>query len=313
MVLRASYVNNRLLRTIEDLGVLVNGDEVYYYANPGEGGALTTPTSGATKPFPTPKAERRYDAMELQLTKRFGKWFGSASYVYSRLYGNYSGLANSDEIRSGADGAGVFAVAQQSGGQLSRPGGNANRAWDIDELLWDSKGNLNPKGRLATDRPSVLKLFGSRFFDWGSSQRSDIGVFFYAASGTPLTTLVNTINGTQVFVNGRADYGRTPFLNYTNLVIGHELKFGEVKRLRFEFNAENVFNQKTARGIWTQLNRARASAEIDLSGTDLAKGYNFDALIRGTSEGNKAFSPLFGMQDIFNPGFSGRFMAKFIF
>ncbi len=313
MVFRASYVNNRLLRTIEDLGVLVNGDEVYYYANPGEGGALITPSSGATAPFPTPKAERRYDAMELQITKRFGKWFGSASYVYSRLYGNYAGLASSDEIRSGADGGGIFSAAQQSGGELSRPGGNANRAWDIDELLWDSKGNLNPRGRLATDRPHVLKLFGSRFFDWGSNQRTDIGAFLYAGSGTPLSTLVNTLNGTQIFVNGRGDLGRTPFLNYTNLVVGHEYKFGEVKRIRVEFNAENLFNQKTARGVWTQLNRARASAEINLAPIDLSKGYDYNALIRGTSEGAKAFSPLFGMQDIFNPGFTGRLQLKFIF
>ncbi|MBL8211923.1 MAG: TonB-dependent receptor [Bryobacterales bacterium] len=313
MVLRVNYVNNRLIRTIEDLGVLVNGDEVYYYANPGEGGALTTPTSGATAPFPTPKAERRYDAMELQLTKRYGKWFGSASYVYSRLYGNYAGLASSDEIRTGADGAGVFGPAQQSGGQISRQGGNANRAWDIDELLWDSKGNLNPRGRLATDRPHAFKLFGSRFFDWGSNMRTDIGAFFYAASGTPLTTMVNTINGTQVFVNGRADYGRTPFLNYTNLVVGHEFKMGEVKRFRIEFNADNLFNQKTARSVWTQLNRARVSAEINLAPIDLAKGYDYNALIRGTSEGAKALSPLFGMQDWFNPGFSGRLQLKYIF
>ena len=76
MVFRASWVHNNLIRTIEDLGVLVNGNEEYYYANPGEGGALQTPTSGATKPFPTPKAKRTYDAAEFQLTKRFGSWFG---------------------------------------------------------------------------------------------------------------------------------------------------------------------------------------------------------------------------------------------
>jgi len=64
-VFRAGYVRNTLIRTIEDLGVLVNGDEVYYYANPGLGGATITPTSGATKPFPTPKAVRNYNAMEV--------------------------------------------------------------------------------------------------------------------------------------------------------------------------------------------------------------------------------------------------------
>lgn len=312
-VFRASYVHNNLLRTIEDLGVLVNGDEVYYYANPGFGSALTTPTSGASKPFPTPKAKRLYDAMELQITKRYGTWFGSASYVLSRLYGNYTGLSNSDEIRTNADGVGVFGADQQDTGVIARPGGNANRAWDIDELLWDSKGHLNPEGRLPTDRPHVFKLYGSKYFKWGGRMGSDIGAFFYAGSGTPLTTMMNTSNGTQVFVNGRGDLGRTPFLTQTDLVVGHEINIKEGKKLRFEFNAINLFNQQTARSIWTQVNRARTSAEPNLAAIDLAKGYDYRALIGATSEGQKAFSPLFGLKDWFNPGFSGRFGAKFIF
>jgi len=315
MVFRASWVHNKLIRTIEDLGVLVNGNEEYYYANPGEGGALITPTSGLTKPFATPKASRTYDAAEFQLTKRYGSWFGSASYVYSRLYGNYSGLANSDEIRSGADGGGIYGVAQEAAGSNSRPGGNAGRPWDIDELLWDSKGNLNPQGRLATDRPHAIKLYGSKTINWGSKTSTDFGAFFYGASGTPLTTLINTINGTQPFVNGRGDLGRTPFLNYTNLVIGQEFKLGEVKRIRVEFNANNLFNQKTARGFWQQVNRAIASAEPDLSGIDLAKGYDYKALIALTPDAAKglALSPLFMQADLFNPGFQGRFLLKYIF
>jgi hypothetical protein len=312
-VFRGSYIRNSLRRTIEDLGVLVNGDEVYFYANPGFGSATTTPTSGATRPFPTPKAVRNYDAAEFMLTKRFGSWFGSASYVYSRLYGNYAGLASTDEIRTGADGAGVFAIDQQSSGVIARPGGNANRAWDIDEMLWDARGNLDPRGRLATDRPHVFKLYGSKSFKWSETQGSDVGLFFYGGSGTPLSTLVNTINGTQIFVNGRNDLGRTPFLTQTDVVVAHEVGISEGKKLRFEFNAQNLFNQQTARSRWTQLNRARTSAEIDLHNVDLAKGYDFRSMINGTSEGAKAFSPLFGMEDWFNPGFAGRFLVKFIF
>ena len=40
------------------------------------------------------------------------------------------------------------ATAQQQAGSISRPGGNVNRAWDLDELLWDSNGNLDVTGRL---------------------------------------------------------------------------------------------------------------------------------------------------------------------
>ena len=82
MVFSATYVHNDLIRTIEDLGALVDGDEVYFYANPGEGIATETPTSGRTAPFPTPKPKRQYDALELVLNKRFSqRWFGGASYV----------------------------------------------------------------------------------------------------------------------------------------------------------------------------------------------------------------------------------------
>ena len=101
MVFSATYVRNDLIRTIEDLGALVDGDEVYFYSNPGEGIARETPTSGRTAPFPTPKPKRQYDALELVLNKRFSQsWFGGASYVLSRLYGNYSGIQSSDEIRT---------------------------------------------------------------------------------------------------------------------------------------------------------------------------------------------------------------------
>ncbi|HEU0121755.1 MAG TPA: TonB-dependent receptor [Bryobacteraceae bacterium] len=314
-VVRASWVHNNLIRTIEDLGALVNGDEVYYYANPGEGNATMTPTSGATKSFPTPKAKRTYDAAEFQVTKRFGSWFASASYVYSRLYGNYSGLGNSDEIRTGADGGGVYAVAQEATGVNARPGGNANRSWDIDELLWDAKGNLNPMGRLATDRPHAIKLYGSKTLNWGTRNATDFGIFFYGASGTPLTTLVNTVNGTQPFVNGRGDLGRTPFLTYTNFMVGHEFKFGEIKKIRLEFNADNIFNQKTSRHSWSEYNRAVQSAEINLASVDLAKGYDYKALVAGTADNKTglALSPLFGLPDLFNPGFSGRLLLKFVF
>jgi hypothetical protein len=312
-VVAARYVHNNLRSTIEDLGVLVNGDEVYKYANPGEGIASITPTSGLTKPFTTPKPVRVYDAMELSVNKRFGNnWFGSASYVYSRLYGNYAGLASSDEINTPTTNV-SSTTTQQSGGSISRPGSSATRSWDIDEILWDSHGNLDVKGRLATDRPHVVKLYGSYFFKWGT----EVGGFFYGSSGTPMSTVVNTLNQIPVFVNGRGDMGRTPILTQTDLVVAHEVKFGEVRRLRFEFNGTNLFNQQTARHIFNSVNRgagaARASSAIDLSGTDLAKGYDYKALINASAEGKNAFDPRFGMSDLFNPGFAGRLLVKFIF
>lgn len=320
MVIRASYIHNNLIRTIEDLGALdAQGNEVYLYGNPGEGVATLQPVSGATKPFPMPKPKRTYDAMELSLTKRFSNgFFYSGNYTFSRLYGNYAGIASSDEITSPS--TGLVSRGAQGTSAPARQGGNANRAWDLDEILFDSHGNVDVRGRLATDRPHVFKLYGSKDVKWAESQVTDFGLFFYAASGTPLSTYVVTTNQIPVFVNGRGDMGRTPFLNYTDLLIGHEFRMGETKRLRFEFNALNLFNQKTPRNRFNHLNRGAGAAEpgsgIDLHSVDLFQGYDYNALIAATPDARGtrgALDPRFGLDDLFNTGFQGRFGIKFTF
>ena len=313
MVFSATYVRNDLVRTIEDLGALVDGDEVYFYANPGEGIARETPTSGRTAPFPTPKPKRQYDALELTLNKRFAqRWFGGASYVLSRLYGNYSGIQSSDEIRTQTIGVSSLTAQQQDGSQF-RPGGNANRAWDIDELLFDSRGNLDPQGRLATDRPHVVKLYGAYEFPFGTQ----VGAFFYGASGTPITTYVNTINQTEVFVNGRGDMGRTPVLTLTNLLLAHDIDIAGERKLRFELNVNNLFNQKTSRHIYNYLNRGggapRPSSSINLASVDLRQGYDYNALIAATPDRAAALDGRYGQDDLFNEGIQGQFLIKFSF
>src|SRR6185503_11877303 len=148
--------------------------------------SLQFPSGGTTPGFATPRPKRQYDALELGYNKRFANsWFFSANYTLSRLYGNYAGLASSDEITTPTTG-GTSTTAQQQAGSISRPGGNANRAWDLDELLWDSHGNLDVVGRLATDRPHVLKLYGAYVLPFGTQ----VGAFFYGASGTPISTYV---------------------------------------------------------------------------------------------------------------------------
>jgi hypothetical protein len=320
-VLRANYIGTRLRRTIEDLGALdAQGNEVYIYSNPGEGSASIQPTTGLTEPFAMPKPVRRYDAMELVLTRRFSRGFsGQASYVLSRLYGNYAGIANSDEITSPSTGV-ASSTAQQQGGSISRQGGNANRSWDLDEILFDSRGNLDQVGRLATDRPHVFKLYGNKELNWKDSQSTNIGLLFYAGSGTPLTTQVYTVNQVPVFVNGRGDMGRTPFLTQTDLMIFHDVKFGETKRLRFEANALNVFNQKTARSRFMWLNRGAGGAQqgsaISLANVDLFRGFDYNAMLSRTADqlsGRGAYDPRYGLSDIFNTGFQGRLGIKFIF
>ncbi len=70
------------------------------HRQPGEG----TATHIVGPEFPSlPKVKRDYDAFELKLRKRFSnRWEADASYTLSRLYGNYPGLASSDEVARNA-------------------------------------------------------------------------------------------------------------------------------------------------------------------------------------------------------------------
>lgn len=308
------YTRNHLRDTIEDLGVVVEGSEVYIYGNPGRGLATTAqPTATATPSFTYPRPERNYNALEFSIHRRFSnRWQGQASYVYSRLRGNYAGLANSDEIFPEGTNR-VSIPSQQNAGNSYRPGTSASRAWDLESLLFDAHGGFNPIGPLATDRPHSFKAFGSYFTRWGT----EIGGFFIAQSGTPISTLVQDIYQIPIFVNGRGDLGRTPIWNRTDLVVAQEFKFGEVRRLRFEFNAENLFNQKTSAYTYTFLNRFRtAGSLINLGTVNLYNGYDYNALIAKTADAQRptgAIDPRFGFADNFRTGFAGRFGAKFIF
>ena len=140
-------------------------------------------------------------------------------------------------------------------------------------------------GRLATDRPHVVKLYGAYTFPFGTQ----VGANFYGGSGTPISTYVVTLNQTNLFVNGRGDMGRTPFLTRTDLLVSQDVNVMGSRRLRFELNVQNVFNQQTATHIFNYLNRGagapRSSSAINLSGTDLTKGFDYNAMIKATSDG----------------------------
>jgi hypothetical protein len=315
-VLGVHVVHNALGRTLEDVGEIVDGDVVYAIGNPGEGSLTIARPSGRTAPFRRPKPVRRYDAVDVTVNRRFSnRWFASANLTVSRLYGNYAGLASSDEITTPTTG-GAYPAPQQQTGTVARTGSNVNGAWDIDEILWDSKAHLDVLGRLATDRPVVARIYGAYSFRSGTQ----VGAFFNGSSGTPISTYVNTLHGAQAFVNGRGDMGRTPVLTRTDLLVSHTFRAGKTQRVRLELNVINLFNQKIATHIFNTLNRgaggvanARQSSAMDLSDVDLAKGYDYEALIRSSPDGANAFDPRYGKPDLFQPGLQGQFSIKFIF
>lgn len=337
-VLRAGYVRNSLIRAIEDMGVLIEGSENYLYVNPGEGllGKVMNITPGtATRApaslcqsklsgqnledclagivFPTPRPVRTYNALEISITRRFANgWFLDGSYVFSRLFGNYPGIANADEIRTPTVGSG-YGPGQQQSSQITRQGGSATRAWDLDQIVFDSRGNLGPRGRLPTDRPHVFKLYGAYTFRFGT----ELGAYFNASSGTPITTYAYTTDQIPMMVNRRGDLGRTPFFTQTDLNIAHSFNIAEGKKLKLEFNMINVFNQKTARHVYNCINydciNGQVASGMKMTDVDLFQGFDYNALIAASSNGERAFDPRYTKEDLFNPGFVGRFGVKFSF
>jgi hypothetical protein len=276
--LESRYSRKRLDNTIEDKAI--TDDLGFYIVNPGSafGDILHRPTVikayGPTDPIPgdglpylnnTPfcaecpaavPATRRYDGVEFRLTRRPGQhWYGSISYTYSKLQGNYAGLTNTDPTDGG-------------GGRHSP---NNGRAFDIPTMPFLPNGKLDD-GPLATDRPNTVKAFGFYRLKWFGME-SNLGLTQSIFQGTPKSTCLpvvgtssacqwaegrgNWVNFTRAangdFVVASVDHGaRTPAYLQTDLVLAHEIKVSkthENQRLVFEGNVYNLFNQHSAVGF----------------------------------------------------------------
>ncbi len=230
-VLSARFIRKKVGRTIEDVGGAdENGNEVYTIGNPG---------FGATTDFfnpPTPKAVREYNGLEVRLDKRFSRnWFTSVAYVFSRLYGNYSGLASSDEN--------------------GRTSPNVERYFDLPELIYDTHGR-EILGRLATDRPNTFRAYAAYNLSYGVFGRkmeTMIGGSQSILQGAPISTYLaerTGVAGDFVYPEGRGDIGRAPTLTSTDLTVNHYISLTERVRFRFTINVFNLFDQKTPLGIY---------------------------------------------------------------
>ena len=211
------YVHKWLDRTIEDVGVLVAGvGEVFFIANPGEGVAEQI----LPKPAPVlPKAQRDYDGVEFRLTRRLAnRWSMIGSYTWSRLFGNYGGLASSDEN--------------------GRTSPNVERYFDGMYLLFDKSGEP-VYGLLPTDRPHYFKLQATYDLPWGTN----VGMQSFVASGGPLSTAVNLLGYNPTFVNGRGDLGRLPWNSQVDLFVQHDFRLMAGHRFAVNLNIDNLFDQ----------------------------------------------------------------------
>jgi hypothetical protein len=284
------YVHKQLDRTIEDVGTLVPGvGEIYFITNPGKG-SEDFGLFPLGRDFPQmPPAKRQYDGLELALRKRLAdNWQLNAVYTFSRLYGNYSGLASSDESDDG----------------MGRTDPNVERYFDGLYGLFDTSGSIEPVyGVLATDRPHILNLQASYDFAWGTT----VGANQLIASGTPTTREISQ-NGIPVWYRGRNSDGRTEALSRTDLSVQHAFQLGGGRRLSLGVQIFNLFDEENVTRVFQQPYQDR----FNVSDEEFFAGFDPDALAAGNPDDIRP-DPRFLRPADWQDERELRFLAKFSF
>jgi hypothetical protein len=246
-VFRARYTYKNVDEAVEDAGIVLSSNsEAYIVGNPGSG--LHKQTLESLGYLRTVRPMRRYDGLEFVLEKRLSKnWYFNANYTFSRLFGNYTGLASSDEPHLGS-------------GRLA-PG--VSRAFDLPHIGFTAEGGPD-NGRLPTDRPHVFNIYGAYIFDWRGSRTNstEISGFQTVTSGTPQTTTIYGASSiTPQILLRRGDLGRTPVFSQTDLNLTHRYRFGRDNRftMAFDLNVLNLLDQDTVTSIYTTMNPSTAT------------------------------------------------------
>ena len=221
-VLKGRFTHKNVDRAIEDIGIPTpSGSEAYIIGNPGFGLGKKVATQFG---FPQPKAVRKYNAVEVQVDKRFSKhYFFNANYTWSRLTGNYSGLASTLEF--------------------GRTSPNVSRLFDLPWQPYTLNGRSYENDLQPTDRTHVVKFYGAYEAKWSGRHSTEFSTFSTAQSGTPLTSVVTLFNLNPTVVNGLGDLGRTKAFLQTDFAIRHKIRFGEKYTLVADMDVLNLFNQ----------------------------------------------------------------------
>jgi hypothetical protein len=165
---------------------------------------------------------RDYDGLELTLDKRMAdRWALRASYLLSRLYGNYSGLSYGPE---------------------GTPTTNHGPAFDNPIRMFGADGRP-VLGVLDSDRTHQFKAHAVYDLPFGTT----LGTSIRLLSGTPVTREASFIPGHayRVQYQGRGSDGRLPMLSQVDLYAQHEVKLGGGRRLQLSVNVLNLFDQAT--------------------------------------------------------------------
>jgi hypothetical protein len=205
-------------RVIEDF--LIISEDHYFIANPGEGIGRNL-TMYDYSEVPAPKVKREYTGVELSARGRFrGNTQLFASYLWSRLEGNYDG------------------VFQVSTGQLDP---NINSAFDYGDFL------VNADGLLSNDRTHQAKFYAAYTFPDGTTIPGlNLGVSAYYSSGTPLTAYGYSFGyqNWEYYLTERGSLGRGPAEYEADLHVGYPLRFSNVEA-KFLVDVFNVLDRQS--------------------------------------------------------------------
>jgi hypothetical protein len=252
------YVHKQIDKAIEDIGFLdEQGNEVYLIGNPGfHSNEVAWTTSDGTE-IPAPKAVRDYDSVEAIFNRRLSNnWALRLSYLWSRLEGNYSGLAQGDEP--------------------GRADPNVGRLFDAPFIMFDQTGQAT-FGPLPTDRPHQVKAQFIYEFGFGLSA----GLNGYVASGTPISREAAFLACCNYPVQylGRGSDGRTPTLSTVDLNLIQSIKLGGDKKLQLMANVLNLLDSDTATSVFPTETSAAAGSSVNITEDQFFQGFNGQALV----------------------------------
>jgi hypothetical protein len=285
LTLGVGYVHRTVSHINEDTYVLqANGTYLKVFGNPGEG--MTTQPYGSAYPA-QPVFERNYDGVDFQLRKRMSNnWTGTINYTFSRLEGNYDGLADPDQQ--------MYADVNP----------NLGIYCDYLEGCYAANGQKD-WGRLSADRPHQFKMNGAYSFPWGLT----VGAYFQALSGLPITGNLGVNSATVTHPDGRGGNGRNKMFSQTDLSLSYGIKMGQTSRATILLNVINLFDQDSStRTYQNMLMSGGTSIRVPIA--TYFSGYNYNAVI--DSQG-AVRDPRYLMVDRYQAPISARIGVKFEF
>ena len=277
--LTARFLHNRILWAIEDIGVQTPEGEEYFTANPGSDWVNSHWAPGY---WLTPKAKKNYYSVDIGLDKRFSNnWMGGVHYTWSYLWGNFSGLASSDE--------------------QGRKSPNVERFFDAWFMHYDENGNEST-GKLPTDRPHQFKVYGAYTFDWGMT----VGASAYGMSGTPKSVEFELNNIQGYYPIGRGTEGRNPFLWRLDVYAEYNLRITDRYAVQFNLNVLNLFNVHTALRHFHLINQE----DVYITDEEILAGFDYLQVI---ADHDVLGDPRYMKEWTFQAPISARIGVKFIF